>query len=991
MAEPMPAGTLLLLPLWLLPGLARGAQLADVKSDPFPTGEVLVLAGISLAIAFLVAALASWKSGLVEGATGACFDRAGRLIAGHPLKFLAGSLLAAGAMGSGFTMIESEVDPTKLWVPAGSASSEHMHYVDTNWPAGARPVLIIARAEQGGSGTNMLTPARLQSFQADLEAMLDYIVDGDDIVQGNTGAARDRAQKYAGRWTFDGRGGTQHACYQFSAGTCGLTSVLAVFGHNATLLAQATPEVIRDRLALWEAAPKNSIVPGLGLFKSFELADVLGDLGRDSAGRIVSAEVAMLLLFFTNRAVAVVASAAGQEDVLDPVIYNWEANAACHMGLTDQNPEDKQRPCSSGARLTYTALLQRSFDDEFGNAIAGDISMVIIAYVLIITYLNINLGRRDKVHSMVALSAGVLAVIGVSYVSSTGLGGLFGIKTNPLNANIPFLLVGLGVDDAFVLVAEFVRHSLAKPEISIEERCGLMAKSGGLSVLVTSLTDGLAFLIGASTQLPALSAFCIYAGLAVIFCFVFTFTVFVPLMALNARRAEANRYDVLCCFKARQEHRLQEPQGCLGCIPGCGKLEPKEAVLPRVFGAFARVTVKTLAGRLVTGLVFLGMLAGGLAGMAQLKKEFKRELFFPADSYVQDFFTLNRRHFSKGNDFAVYTNGVDLFSQQANLNEMSDYFGIQTFLVDNATEDLWLGFSGRATPATDRAQFWQSLWSWYAGPGARHEGAFQWTDSRCNGRISEAVAAGMCDPTRGIAHATILRSTLKYKEFGNDRYETYRTMREDIKDMFGLGPMAVFPYDFEFLFWEENGIIDSELARNLIIASSVIIAIIAILIPKPRIAGVVALNIVAAITEVIGFAHHWGVRMNGISTIYFLFCAGLAVDYSAHIGHAFRDAQGKAEDRAVDALVNIGPSVWNASFSTFLAVVVLGFSASFVFEVFFKVLFLVTVIAGAHGIWLLPTLLALLGGDSQEPPAKPNRVADDDGAVVAVEQAAPAA
>merc|ERR1712187_1045870 len=94
-------------------------------------------------------------------------------------------------------------------------------------------------------------------------------------------------------------------------------------------------------------------------------------------------------------------------------------------------------------------------------------------------------------------------------------------------------------------------------------------------------------------------------------------------------------------------------------------------------------------------------------------------------------------------------------------------------------------------------------------------------------------------------------------------------------------------------------------------------------------------------------------------------CAGFAVDYSAHIAHAFNGAVGSSADRAVEALTRLGPCVWNAIFSTFLAVVVLGFTDSFVFEVFFKILCLVCIIAGAHGIWLLPTMLSIIGGDSE--------------------------
>ena len=43
-------------------------------------------------------------------------------------------------------------------------------------------------------------------------------------------------------------------------------------------------------------------------------------------------------------------------------------------------------------------------------------------------------------------------IVGLSYGSAMGLGAYLGLKNNSLNGNIPFLLLGLGVDDAFVLV-----------------------------------------------------------------------------------------------------------------------------------------------------------------------------------------------------------------------------------------------------------------------------------------------------------------------------------------------------------------------------------------------------------------------------------------------------------------------------------------------------------------------------------------------------------
>ena len=42
-------------------------------------------------------------------------------------------------------------------------------------------------------------------------------------------------------------------------------------------------------------------------------------------------------------------------------------------------------------------------------------------------------------------------------------------------------------------------------------------------------------------------------------------------------------------------------------------------------------------------------------------------------------------------------------------------------------------------------------------------------------------------------------------------------------------------------------------------------------------------------------------------------------------------------DRARATLRDIGPAVWNGGFSTFLAIVLLAFSNSYVFKTFFKV------------------------------------------------------
>jgi Niemann-Pick C1 protein len=186
------------------------------------------------------------------------------------------------------------------------------------------------------------------------------------------------------------------------------------------------------------------------------------------------------------------------------------------------------------------------------------------------------------------------------------------------------------------------------------------------------------------------------------------------------------------------------------------------------------------------------------------------------------------------------------------------------------------------------------------------------------------------------------------------------------------GSLQSFPYARDFSSWEENGIIGAEMTRNLLICGFVILVVIFVMIPDPQIAGWAILCILLSIFEVTGMLWYWDVTVNSITTIYVLISAGLAVDYCAHIAHMFKESKGTAEQRAAESLGRIGPCVLNAIISTFLAVSILGFSKSYIFRTMFQCFFLVVTIAGSHGLWLLPVLLTLAGGDNGEasdPPA----------------------
>ncbi|CAE7278532.1 Ptchd3 [Symbiodinium natans] len=663
----------------------------------------------------------------------------------------------------------------------------------------------------------------------------------------------------------------------------------------------------------------------------------------------------------------------------DPVADEWERRALCLMGINADTRAEPKLDCQPDPLLKFNGLFQRSLGDEFGNAIRGDISKLTASYGVIIVYCAIMIGKCDAVHSGVFLSMVAVLIVGLTIASTLGLMGYFQVPNGNLNNNLYFLLLGLGVDDAFVLSSEYLGHTRANKDLPIEERIARTARTGGISVLITSATDALAFLVGATTVLPALGWFCTYAGVSIILCFTFQLTVFLPALALNAYRVEANRVDCCCCFRA-SARPLDEPKGCCCfCLPSKAY---QGGLLKRGLKRFAEI-ITAPVGQIVTFVVFFGVAVAGIYGSTLIYKDFKLEWFIPDSSYVNEFFNINTQYFATGTAITVNFPGTaDTFAQQQNLHDVYSYLNSSSLINQDVVVDSWYRefmewatepnqaetLSATFTPSrsdasavfANRAEFYPALHFWYRNTvGSRYRNSIKWTDEDCvvNGTM-ESLPSG-CTVTDGLS-ATRFNAELSLASTnrGTDRFNTMTTMRKEIDTRYA----GAFPYSFDFLYWEEVGVIDEELVRNLIICGGVILVVIFALVPSFRIAPWVVLCVAMSIVNTLGFMYYWEVTISGVSTIYVLICVGLAVDYAAHIAHMFRESTGSARERAIASMERIGPCTLNAVLSTLLAVIVVGFSDSYVFRIFFKVLFLVVTIAGAHGLWLLPAILALVGG-----------------------------
>ena len=108
-----------------------------------------------------------------------------------------------------------------------------------------------------------------------------------------------------------------------------------------------------------------------------------------------------------------------------------------------------------------------------------------------------------------------LSTLPLAIIASFGLCSLLGLSYGPMHTMLGCLLVGLGVDDAFVIVQEFNNSEEADQKNDVKrplyKRIGNGLRRAGVAITITSMTDVIVFTVGASTVLPSLRSYSLYA------------------------------------------------------------------------------------------------------------------------------------------------------------------------------------------------------------------------------------------------------------------------------------------------------------------------------------------------------------------------------------------------------------------------------------------------------------------------------------------------
>eukprot|EP00916_Digyalum_oweni_P010472 GHVL01017493.1.p1 GENE.GHVL01017493.1~~GHVL01017493.1.p1 ORF type:complete len:871 (+),score=76.06 GHVL01017493.1:82-2694(+) len=591
----------------------------------------------------------------------------------------------------------------------------------------------------------------------------------------------------------------------------------------------------------------------------------------------------------------------------------------------------------SSRGMTVEVFKSNSLDEALEASQSGDIVLMSITFTIMCTYLALaHIRPKNPVQGQSLM--GTLGVISTAFgiITGFGLAMVSGIPFIALAAVAPFLIIGIGIDDTFIILHEF---SSVNPEMDPKERVVEAMANCGPSITMTTLTDVLALAIGASSVFPAIQYFCAYTALSLFFVFVFQCTITVAYLSFDAKRMRANRIDYAFCLKSKDPDAYKKPEEHFFFGP---YYVVNKLLAPALSIFFVKIAIVIFFLVLVT-------ISGWLAG-TRLKIGLELQSLTLRDSPEYNFLDHEEKWFgdnSRTMSITVTLQNVNYVADSAKIDDLKTQL-LQSEYSFNDVKQLSFWFddfrtwsSGVGLPLPDDASLSNSVRNnFLVLPEFEH---YQQDLNPESGAIQVSRFTFLTKPITSFRD-----QGLAMKEY-----------RQIVKNH-ELGSHA-FPYNGGFFNFEQSLVIVPQTMLNLGVAALVVLVTTFLFLVIPWISLYVLLCIVMIDVDLFGMMALWNIPLDSVSMVNLIMSIGFAVDYSAHVAHSFMLAEGTRNERMKESLRAVGVSVFNGGLSTILATLPLSASKSYIFFTFFRMFFFSILFGLLHGLVFLPVLLSLIG------------------------------
>uniref|UniRef100_A0A8B9BJP9 NPC1 like intracellular cholesterol transporter 1 n=1 Tax=Anser brachyrhynchus TaxID=132585 RepID=A0A8B9BJP9_9AVES len=892
------------------------------------------------------------------------FRRWGTLVAGHPLPVLVVAAVVAAGLSAGMATLRLTTDPVELWSAPGSQARQEKAFYDEHFGPFLRTcqVIVTARDQRPGATYDSVVLGA-KNFSGVLSAeVLQVLLELQDQLTGASVWMQEEGREVT----------LQDVCYAPlnpsgpSLADCCINSVTQYFQNNRTRLAMVATQTVgketgtvdwHDHLIYCVNSPLSfKDITSLELSCMAEYGGPVFPyiaLGGYPDSEYTQAEALIITYSLNNFP---------RSDPRHKWVLSWEQRFL-------EVVRDFQRNHSQNLSISFMA--ERSLEDEINRTTGEDIPVFAVSYLVVFAYIALALGeytawRRVLVESKVTLALGGIAVVLGAVFASMGFLALLGLPSSLIILEVvPFLVLAVGADNIFIFVQEYQQSQREVGETR-EQHIGRVLAQVAPSMLLCSLSEVICFLLGALSSMPAVRTFALTASVAIAFDFLLQMSGFVALLALDARRQEAARFDICCCCGTEKEG----PTG-----PGLRVLRPflshfytplllHRLIRPLVFplrtcdgahwvpttgptGCPLGATGCPLDSHWVPAAVPLGRPPRGVLGV----------YWVPPGCPPQG--PSGACHGATG--CPLFPWGVHGVPAAAPLGA---YPASHWVPMAVPTDDISCAL-GQCLNATRRptVEEFERFLPWFL-----HDLPTLQCAKGGLGAYDTAVsmdANGTIMASRFMAYQRPLRTSQEYTAALRAARALAENITGTLRQVPGTDPdFRVFPYTVTYVYYEQYLTVVGEGLFTLVLCLVPTFLVSFVLLGMDLRSSVATLiTITMILLDTVGIMALWDIPYNAVALINLVAAVGISVEFVSHLTCAFAHSTKPTHvERAAEATITMGSKVVAGVAMTNLpGIVVLAFAKAQLIQIFFFRLNLIITLAGlAHGLVFLPVLLSYM-------------------------------
>uniref|UniRef100_A0A8C0WA01 Patched domain-containing protein 3 n=1 Tax=Castor canadensis TaxID=51338 RepID=A0A8C0WA01_CASCN len=820
------------------------------------------------------------------------FGRLGRIVGSYPWAFLLVPVMLTAALGTGFIYLPKEKENLEeQYTPIGSPAKAERRFVQAHF----------------STNDSYRFSASRMSTEANFASLL-VVCNTPSLLEGEVFAEISRLDQAVQNLKVTLENGTQilyrEACAKYKAFCVPPNPLLFAWQHNRTMdLGKLTFPIFH---LLGHPVSLANFLGG----------NVLGE--RVGKNHFLLQSKAMRLLYFLKT----------EQPEESEQSKEWLIH------FLEQFNNIKDRLALEKIKVVHFTSLSRQM--EFESTSMTVIPLFHLAYILIILFAIVSCFRLDCIRNKMWVA--VIGVFSVAMAVVSGFGLLLhvGVPFVIIVANSPFLILGVGVDDMFIMISAWQKTSLLD---STRDRLSNVYSKVAVSITITTITNVLAFYTGIMSSFRSVQYFCIYTGTTLLFCYFYSITCFGAIMALDGKR-EINclnwvkrpdpKYASLkrtCCFP------------CGSVLDGCGEdNHPMNLFFRDYFGPFL---IKPKS-KIFVVLVYILYIISSIYGCFHVQEGLDLRNLASDDSYIIPYFNIEEDYFSDYGPrvMVIITESINYWDEDVRqqLEACMIQFEENEF-VDNSLREFWLNAylqylkNAKKNP-NDKKTFMDNISGFIT--------AFPFFKYDINISSSNEITC-----SRGFIQLMSVSSSKNKK-----------LMVLQLRDIAAKCEVPLIVYNQAFIYFDQFAAILENTVRNVMVASTAMFIVSLSLIPHPVCSVWVTFAIASVIVGVTGFMAFWNVNLDSISMINLVICIGFSFDFSAHISYAFvSSSKDTVNKRSVEALYMLGYPVLQSAISTIIGVFALSVAKAYIFRTFFKIMFLVMLFGAIHGLVFIPIFL----------------------------------